>query len=92
MLEAASGKNIDTFDKDAVPGYGIHEMGTARMGCDQKNSVLNGYNQMHDVPNVFVADSSAMTSSACQNPRLTYMTLTARAVDYVVKQLKKKNL
>lgn len=92
MLEAAGGKNIETFDKDDVPGYGIHEMGTARMGRDPKTSVLNGYNQMHDVPNVFVTDGSAMTSSACQNPSLTYMALTARAVHYAVEQLKKKNI
>jgi len=67
-------------------------MGTARMGRDPKTSVLDGYNQMHEVPNVFVTDGSAMTSSACQNPSLTYMALTARAVDYAVEQLKKRNL
>ena len=92
MLEAAGGKNIVTMDKDDVPGYGIHEMGTARMGHDPKTSVLNGYNQMHDVPNVFVTDGAAMTSSACQNPSLTYMALTARAVHYAVDQLKKNNI
>ena len=92
MLEAAGGKNIETFDSDAVPGFGIHEMGTARMGRDPKTSVLNAYNQMHDVSNVFVTDGSAMTSSACQNPSLTYMALTARAVHYAVEQLKKNKL
>jgi len=92
MLEAAGGKNITTTDTDAVPGYGIHEMGTARMGRDPKTSVLNGNNQMHDVPNVFVTDGSAMTSSACQNPSLTYMALTARAAHFAVDQLKKNNL
>ncbi len=92
MLEAAGGKNIRTTDTDAVPGYGIHEMGTARMGRDAKTSMLNGFNQIHEVPNVFVTDGSAMTSSACQNPSLTYMAMTARAAHYAVDQLKKRNL
>lgn len=92
MLEAAGGKNVQTFDKDDVPGFGIHEMGTARMGRDPKTSVLNGNNQLHDIPNVFVTDGSAMASSACQNPSLTYMALTARAADFAVTQLKKGNL
>lgn len=64
-------------------------MGTARMGRDPKTSVLNGFNQCHDVRNLFVTDGAAMSSSACQNPSLTYMALTARAVDYAVKALKK---
>ena len=59
----------------------IHEMGTARMGHDPATSVLNSVNQAHDVPNLFVTDGSCMTSSACQNPSLTYMALTARAAD-----------
>lgn len=92
MLEAAGGKNIGSSDSDAIPGFAIHEMGTARMGRDPKTSVLNGYCQMHDVPNVFVTDGSGMTSSACQNPSLTYMALTARAANYAVEELKKRNL
>lgn len=71
----------------AVPGSGIHEMGTARMGGDPTQSVLNGHNQAHDVPNLFVTDGSFMTSSSCVNPSLTYMAFTARACDYAVKQL-----
>ena len=67
-------------------------MGTARMGRDPKTSVLNGHNQVHAVPNVFVTDGSCMTSASCVNPSLTYMALTARAADYAVKQLKAKNL
>ena len=67
-------------------------MGTARMGRYPKTSVLNAFNQMHEVPNVFITDGSAMTSTACVNPSLTYMALTARACDYAVKELKKKNL
>jgi len=64
-------------------------MGTARMGNDKKNSVLNKFNQCHDAPNVFVTDGSCMVSTACQNPSLTYMALTARACDHAVTQLKR---
>jgi choline dehydrogenase-like flavoprotein len=92
MLEAAGFKNVAMFDNTNNMGLGIHEMGTARMGRDAKTSVLNKWNQLHEVPNVFVTDGSAMTSSACQNPSLTYMALTARAVDYAVKENKKMNL
>jgi choline dehydrogenase-like flavoprotein len=67
-------------------------MGTARMGHDPKTSVLNGYNQVWGAKNVFVTDGSCMTSGSCQNPSLTYMALTARAVDYAVTQLKKREL
>ncbi|MCL6524422.1 MAG: GMC family oxidoreductase [Thermoflavifilum sp.] len=92
MLEAAGCKNVKTFDAGSWPGMAIHEMGTARMGRDPKTSVLNAYNQMHDVKNVFITDGACMTSSACQNPSLTYMALTARAADYAVKELKKGNI
>lgn len=74
--------------KDWHPGLAIHEMGTARMGKDPKTSVLNGWNQAHDVPNLFVTDGASMASCASQNPSLTYMALTARAADYAVQQLK----
>lgn len=92
MLERAGFTNISTYDSIGAPGLGIHEMGTARMGRDSNTSVLNSHNQIHSVPNVFVTDGAAMTSSACQNPSLTYMALTARAVDYAVSQRKKQNL
>lgn len=85
-------KNIGAFNGQWAPGLAIHEMGTARMGKDPKTSVLNGYNQSHDVPNLFVTDGSSMSSSASQNPSLTYMALTARAVDYAVKQFKQGTL
>lgn len=88
MLEAAGFRNVRTYDAPDNIGLGIHEMGTARMGNDPKTSVLNKWNQLHEVSNVFVTDGAAMTSSACQNPSLTYMALTARAVDYAVKTLK----
>jgi choline dehydrogenase-like flavoprotein len=71
-----------------VPGLGIHEMGTARMGKDPRTSVLNGFNQAHEVPNLFCTDGAAMSSSGCQNPSLTYMALSARAADHAVKLLK----
>ncbi len=90
MLEAAGAKKVKAYDNGCYPGMTIHEMGTARMGNDPKESVLNKWNQMHEVSNVFVTDGSCMPSSACQNPSLTYMALTARACDYAVKELKKK--
>ena len=92
MLEAAGLKNVGSFDDLPAPGFCIHEMGTARMGHDPKTSVLNKWNQMHDVQNVFITDGSCMTSSACQNPSVTYMALTARAVDHAVLELKKRQL
>jgi glucoside 3-dehydrogenase (cytochrome c) catalytic subunit len=90
----ATAKPIWTADVSApaVPGMTIHEMGTARMGNDAKTSVLNKHNQCHDAPNVFVTDGACMVSTACQNPSLTYMALTARACDYAVQQLKKGDL
>lgn len=92
MLDAAGFKNVQGYDLEIGIGLGIHEMGTARMGKDPKTSVLNKWNQIHACKNVFVTDGSCMTSSACQNPSLTYMALTARAVDYAVSELKKMNL
>ena len=87
MLEAAGLTQVFGFKTGSEPGTGIHEMGTARMGDDPTTSVLNKYNQMHDVKNVFVTDGAAMVSTACQNPSLTYMAMTARAVDYAVKEM-----
>ncbi|MHB1178130.1 MAG: GMC oxidoreductase [Daejeonella sp.] len=92
MLEAAGLKNVKTFDNGYSLGMGIHEMGTARMGHDPKTSVLNKFNQVWDATNVYVTDGSAMTSAACQNPSLTYMAMTARAVDHAVSELKKGNI
>ena len=92
MLEAGGIKNVKTYDSMPAPGFCIHEMGTARMGKDPKTSVLNKWNQMHDVQNVFITDGSCMASSACQNPSVTYMALTARAADFAVGELKKGNL
>jgi choline dehydrogenase-like flavoprotein len=92
MLQAAGYRNVGTYDQECGIGLGIHEMGTARMGRDPKTSVLNKWNQVHACKNVFVTDGSAMTSAACQNPSLTYMALTARAVDYAVSEMKKQNI
>jgi choline dehydrogenase-like flavoprotein len=92
MLEAAGYKDIKVSGGMSYPGNANHEMGTARMGRDPKTSVLNAFNQMHEVPNVFITDGSCMTSGSCVNPSLTYMALTARACDYVVKELKKGNI
>jgi choline dehydrogenase-like flavoprotein len=92
MLEHCGLKDISTYDAEYFPGAGIHEMGTARMGRDPKTSVLNAHNQVWDAKNVFVTDGACMTSSACQNPSLTYMALTARAADFAVAELKRGNL
>jgi len=92
MLEQCGLKNVSTYDAGYWPGMGIHEMGTARMGRDPRTSVLNAHNQVWDAPNVFVTDGACMTSSACQNPSLTYMALTARAADFAVAELKRGNL
>ncbi|MFA5243958.1 MAG: GMC family oxidoreductase [Pedobacter sp.] len=92
MLEAAGLKDVKTFDTGYSLGMGIHEMGTARMGNDPKTSVLNKFNQVWDAPNVYVTDGAAMTSAACQNPSLTYMALTAKAVDHAFTELKKGNI
>lgn len=92
MLEAIGFKNIRTFQDETAFGFGIHEMGTARMGRDPKTSMLNGNNQLWAAKNVFITDGSCMASSAFQNPSLTYMALTARACDFAVKELKRMNL
>ena len=87
MLEVAGASQVRTSTDIKVPGAAVHEMGTARMGKDPASSVLNGFNQAHQVPNLFVTDGACMSSSSCVNPSLTYMALTARAVDYAVKEL-----
>jgi len=92
MLEALGATNIRPYKDDNPPGLVIHETGTARMGRDPKTSVLNAHNQMWDVPNVFMTDGACMTSTANQNPSITYMALTARAVDYAVGQMKRRQL
>jgi choline dehydrogenase-like flavoprotein len=92
MLEKAGCTHIRTTDSMQAPGLDIHEMGGVRMGKDPATSLLNGWNQMHLCKNVFVTDGACMTSTGTQNPSITYMALTARAVDYAVKSLKKGDL
>ena len=92
MLAAAGAKNISVEHQITPPGLAIHEMGTARMGRDPKTSVLNEHNQAHDAKNLFVTDGACMVSTSCVNPSLTYMALTARACDFAVSEMKKKNL
>jgi choline dehydrogenase-like flavoprotein len=93
MLTISGFTNIQTHDKpDRAPGIDIHEMGGVRMGKDPKTSQLNKWNQLHSCKNVFVTDGACMTSNSTQNPSLTFMAITARAADYAVKELKKRNL
>ena len=92
MLLAAGCTDVETYDDDAPPGFSVHEMGTARMGRNARTSVLNAHNQAHDVKNLFVTDGACMASSSCVNPSLTYMALTARAVDFAVQELSRRHL
>ncbi len=92
MLDKAGLKHIESADNHQAPGKDIHEMGGCRMGNNPENSMLNKWNQLHAVKNVFITDGACMTSSGCQNPSLTYMAITARAADHAVSELKKGNL
>lgn len=92
MLETLGYKNVTDSSSISAPGNANHEMGTARMGKDPKTSVLNAFNQMHEVANVFITDGSCMTSSSCLNPSITYMAITARACDYAVKQMNRLDI
>jgi choline dehydrogenase-like flavoprotein len=89
MLESAGAKNIKVQARVEMPGMAIHELGTARMGNDAKKSVLNPFNQTHDVKNVFVMDGASFVSSACQNPTLTMMAVTVRACTHLAERFKK---
>jgi len=88
MFLKAGLENVTSEATERPPGIAIHELGTARMGRDPKTSVLNAYNQCHDIDNLFVTDGASFSSSATQNPSLTFMALTARAVDYAAKEIK----
>jgi choline dehydrogenase-like flavoprotein len=92
MLEAAGLKNISTYNNHSIPGLAVHETGGARMGRDPKTSMLNANNQLWTAKNVFITDGASFASVACQNPSLTFMALTARAADFAVNELKRKNL
>ncbi|KGK32182.1 GMC oxidoreductase [Cellulophaga sp. E6(2014)] len=88
ILTEAGFKDVNVYDKETGPGLGIHEMGGARMGHDAKTSIVNKYNQIHTVPNVYVTDGAFMSSSSCVNPSLTYMAFTARAANHAAEQFK----
>jgi choline dehydrogenase-like flavoprotein len=94
MLVKAGVKDVKSYTSTHRnnPGLAIHEVGTARMGADPKQSVLNKYNQSHDIANLFVTDGSSFCSSAVVNPSLTFMALTVRAVDYCVKEMNAKRI
>jgi choline dehydrogenase-like flavoprotein len=92
MLEAAGAKNIRTYAHPSAPRWALHEAGIARMGADPKKSVLNQFQQSHDVKNLFVMDASGFTSNPCQNPTLTIMTLAVRSCDYLMSELKRNSL
>jgi glucoside 3-dehydrogenase (cytochrome c) catalytic subunit len=92
MLEAAGAKKVHTYAHPSAPRWAVHEAGTARMGSDPKKSVLNQFQQTHDVKNLFVMDASGFTSNPCQNPTLTIMALTVRSCDHVMDSLKKNEL
>ncbi|MDX2032592.1 MAG: GMC family oxidoreductase [Blastocatellia bacterium] len=92
ILARAGATEIGISRNLTVPGRIIHELGTARMGNDPKKSVLNKYNQTHDVPNVFVTDGAAFVGAANQNPTLTILALTIRASEYIVDEMKRGNL
>jgi choline dehydrogenase-like flavoprotein len=92
MLEAAGAKNITTYAHPSAPRWAVHEAGTARMGDDPKKSVLNQFQQAHDVKNLFVMDASGFTSNPCQNPTITIMALAVRSCDFLMGELKKNSL
>jgi len=92
ILKAVGAKDIEGRNDDLNPGLTIHEMGTARMGADPNESYVNKFNQSHEVSNLFVTDGASFASSACQNPSLTFMAITARAADYAATQMKEGSL
>jgi choline dehydrogenase-like flavoprotein len=92
MFDMAGFTNINSRDDKRSQGLDIYEMGGVRMGKDPKTFMLNNWNQMHSCKNIFVTDGACMTSTSTQNPSLTYMALTARAANYAVSEMKKKNL
>ena len=92
MMEAAGARNVRRRESPSGPGRAIHEVGVARMGNDPKKSVLTQFQQTHDVKNLFVCDGSGFTSTACQNPTLTIMTLAVRSMDYLMGEMKRGNV
>jgi choline dehydrogenase-like flavoprotein len=89
MFEAAGFEIIDAVRGLRTEGWSIHELGTARMGSDPKKSVVNQFQQSHDVKNLFVVDGSTHVSAANQNPTWTIMALCWRSCDYLAEQMRK---
>ena len=73
------------------PGRIIHEVGTTRMGDDPKNSVVDSFERLHDVDNVFVVDGGPFVSQADKNPTWTILALSWRTSDFIVDQFKQQN-
>jgi choline dehydrogenase-like flavoprotein len=92
MFEEAGIEVLQADGEMKTEGWSIHELGTARMGTDPKTSVLNQYQQSHDVRNLFVVDGSSHVSASCQNPTWTIMALAWRSCDYLADQLRKGQL
>jgi len=92
MLEAASAKNVRSYAHPSAPRWALHEAGIARMGSDPKKSVLNQFQQTHDIKNLFVMDASGFTSNPCQNPTLTIMSLAVRSCDYLMSEMKRNSI
>jgi choline dehydrogenase-like flavoprotein len=88
MFEAAGIEVLNADSDMLTEGWSIHELGTARMGTDPKTSVLNPFQQSHDVKNLFVVDGSSHVSAACQNPTWTIMALAWRSCDYLADQMR----
>jgi len=74
------------------PGRIIHEVGTTRMGSDPKTSVVNEFERLHDVENVFVVDAGPFVSQADKNPTWTILALAWRTSDFIIEEFKKQNL
>jgi glucoside 3-dehydrogenase (cytochrome c) catalytic subunit len=83
MFHAAGVEVLSERTTSLPPGFSIHSAGTARMGDDPKKSVLNKFNQAHDVKNLFVVDAASFVSSTEKNPTLTILALSMRAADYI---------
>ena len=92
MMEKAGAEIYEVNYIPRPPGTCVHELGTARMGTDPKTSVLNSWNQVWDVPNLFVTDGAAFPSTGCVNPTLTMMALTARACDHILDRAKRHEI
>lgn len=92
MVEAAGFEVLCKNYDPNPPGYSIHELGTCRMGDNPKTSVLNRWNQSHDIKNLFVVDGSSFVSSGWQNPTMTILSLSMRASEYLAEQMRQGNV